>query len=389
MKMAVCGGGPTALEAAWYFHQLGADVTVFASGELGGMARRMARKHPHMPGSRGTLAQEWEEHLLPLIQKVQSEVRIRPARALRAHKRFLSHAETIPGRTRLLDMFRVVFVTDASESIREQMQENPEAFKETLEKYGPEFLQSLKSPIESFEDFDLVLDCRGPFQKATPMGPAGTWALNEASLFQDAEVRKRVVYGLRELLDWEAPEDAHHVMILGDDPTAAVALVKLWAWAQERPERHLTVASTLSSLPQGPGLEQVLKEENEVWALRVADFEKKIAQWKELEPHVQAKIPRPAEPVRKLDFLPGHNATALDRLIDRPGLFVTLERPDFRGEAALVTLGPDAIVVATGHRPEKDFSQGVREVEPGYYTLSSAGDIPAVEKDILSYFSRA
>src|SRR5690606_21044475 len=106
-----------------------------------------------------------------------------------------------------------------------------------------------------------------------------------------------------------------------------------------------------------------LRDAQEEWERRVSEFEIKISEWKELDPHVKAKVPRPQEPERKLRFLTGYNVTSLDRLIDRPGVFVTLERPQFRAEESLLTLGCDAVVVATGHRDREEFAKGMLENE--------------------------
>ena len=72
----------------------------------------------------------------------------------RVHKRFLSLDEEVPGKSRLQDLFRVIFSNDPKNSILTQVESNPELF----EKLGEEVLNSLNEAVESFEDFDLVID---------------------------------------------------------------------------------------------------------------------------------------------------------------------------------------------------------------------------------------
>ena len=113
-------------------------------------------------------------------------------------------------------------------------------------------------------------------------------------------------------------------------------------------------------------------------------------------------------------------SVSVDTLTDREGIFVTMERPAFRGkEEPPKTLNVNHIIVATGfHKENKDFLQGMRlafqetrtgvlsksgkHPEPGLYTLGNTGlakndryeipqiieQIPLLEKNILSFFSR-
>ena len=86
----------------------------------------------------------------------------------------------------------------------------------------------------------------------------------------------------------------------------------------------------------------------------------------------------------------GYNVVAIDKLEDRPNLFVTIEAPIFRKEkGGLKTLSVEGVAVATGFRWDSD---SLASPEPGRYRL--VGDIPtllsqirAAAEDVLTFFS--
>ena len=176
MKIAVLGSGPLALEAALHFDQLGASVTIFANNDLGGMVTRVSQFAPEtsfeddwisLTSKVGrdsvslnkdlklvpSVGEYYEDYLASLIKKGSPNIVVKPGLVQRVHKRFLSIDEQIPGKSRLGDLFRVVFTTDPETSILKQVESNPELF----EKLGSDVIESLNESVESFDDFDLVL----------------------------------------------------------------------------------------------------------------------------------------------------------------------------------------------------------------------------------------
>ena len=100
----------------------------------------------------------------------------------------------------------------------------------------------------------------------------------------------------------------------------------------------------------------------------------KLREWQSLDDFVQAKIQKPVEPIPRLVFFSGHNATAVDQLIDKRRLFLTLEKPDFRdglrqpenNPLELKTIGADRILVANKMmKPKMDVHLALNEV--GYF----------------------
>ena len=54
-------------------------------------------------------------------------------------------------------------------------------------------------------------------------------------------------------------------------------------------------------------------------------FETKLRDWRDLDDFVQVKIPKPIEPTPLLVIHQGYDVTSVDRLLDRKGVFATIE----------------------------------------------------------------
>jgi hypothetical protein len=106
-------------------------------------------------------------------------------------------------------------------------------------------------------------------------------------------------------------------------------------------------------------------------------FHHKLREWQQLDDFVQAKIPRPVEPIPRLVFFSGHNATAVDQLIDKKRLFLTLEKPDFREGLKqpennlldLKTIGVDRVLVALDFE-RKPLEINLSPDEKGFFVLN-------------------
>jgi hypothetical protein len=448
MKIAVLGSGPLGLEAAIHFEKLGAHVTLFANNELGGMVKRVNNFAPetsmefpwsHLTTSIGresiglscneedipSVGEYFNDYLSPLVKKGNSNIVIKPGQVQRVHKRFLSLDEEVPGKSRLHDLFRVVFSTDPETNILKQVEDNPEVF----EKLGKEVLNSLNEAVESFDDFDLVIDATGTFSNANPLGPSRSPALNE----QRIKSSSNIFYGRDCLESYEKTiSSSKHIVLVGTGALSALLLCELDLWLEEDKTRTVTLVST--ELRPFEGLLES-KECNTLSLLSVdvlkkyyakleedrRVYESDLFKWRDLDPHVRVKTPEPKIPVSQLNIIPASNVTALDKLLDQEGLFATLESNSFRkssneSEEYINTLACDTIFVCTGHsknyelvkglRIDDEFSSGLAKEttgahsEPGFFTLGSTVDrksslvkglsqIPEIEKEIMKFFSRA
>ncbi|WP_417336031.1 hypothetical protein [Halobacteriovorax marinus] len=443
MKIAILGSGPLGLEAALHFDQLGAHVSLFSRGELGGMAKRV-----NAFASESSLEECWgeitskhgreslglnielsdipsneeyfEKYFRPLVEKGSQSIIVKPGNVERVHKRFLSLNEEVPGKSRLHDLFRVVYSTDPEHSILNQVESNPEVF----EKLGEDVLNSLNESVESFEDFDLVIDASGIHSKANPIGPSQSFALNEEKLAAET----KTFYG-RECLEnyKDATASSKHIVIVGDGHLAALLLCELDMWLEEDSERMVSLVTT-----QGQPFRDFLAEqENSTLALMTYEniqkyfeklqiarrkFEEDLFKWRDLEPHIKAKTPAPQEPKSQLNLITASNVTSIDRLLDREGIFVTCETTGFRSgaiesEEQISTFACDSIFVCTGHKGGSSLATGLQGVagasaedyshkEPGFYTLNGClggknslangiKKISLIEREIMNFFSRA
>ena len=445
MKVAILGSGPLSIEMALYLHQLGAEVKMFCRERLGGAVRKMSSlmpelsmEHPYKDittetartqiGFAGdlekvpTVAEFWNDYLAQVIDHSVLPSLVQKGEVLRVHKRFLNPEEEVEGRSRLADLFRVIWKFDPGSILKDSMKENPELFN----KLGETVVASLEKGYEKFEDFDLVVDGRGVLSNPLPMGPSQTEALNEIQLRETGNIH----YGFHSLENADSIlEKSKSLCIVGSGVTAAMWLLKASEW-MKNPEHSISLVSTEGVIFQGmfanPSHRDLSYKLNKYLEEMLLDYEKaceayqkEIHAWRDLDSHVRAKTPQPQEPVPRFDVYHGCNVSAVDRLLDREGLFVTCETVDFRGERRqieLKTLGCDSIIVCTGYVLDQSMSRGLRthfhhhgksseceegtHPEAGFYTLGArkSGDrydlkdglaqLYQIEKNILSFFSR-
>ena len=354
MKIAIIGGGPAGLLASWEFCQLGAEVVLFGGKGLGGGIKRLSTMAPSLSmeypldkllpsslleGSKDvhapTVEEYWNNYLEPLGRKIQNLIRVKNVRVLRVHKSFLGTDEIPEGRSRLIDLFRVVW------------------FQEGLETY---------------EDFDIAIKAEGYFHRPLAAGPGGFLALNEARREEEGVVSK----------SWDITgyigrlSGKERVLLVGSGVSAAFFCRQFFS---RFPDGKLDLVTT-----EKEPFEKMGKEErgSSLFKWVQTHMDKSYQHWKECR---REGLPP--------DFCiyNGYNVVSIDKLEDRNNLFVTIEAPAFRREReGIKTLSVEGVLVATGfrHVPQSE--------EPGFYRLD--GDIPQVlgqiqwiKKDVLSFFS--
>ena len=126
----------------------------------------------------------------------------------------------------------------------------------------------------------------------------------------------------------------------------------------------------------------------------VTIFHQKLREWQNLDDYVQVKMPRPVEPIPRLVFFSGHNATAVDQLIDKRRLFLTLEKPDFReglrhpenNNLDLKTIGVDRILVLNKlKRPDMSSTLVLNEIGHFVVDLHLPNIQDAWKKDLETF----
>ena len=246
-------------------------------------------------------------------------------------------------------------------------------------KLSEEHVGSLKSQIEMFEDFDLVIDLRES-EASSSLAPTGR------ALGEKRANKEKVISGpetLKVALNWMTDESKRELALIGSYALAAEVLLTLEDWLKDPRNRMFLV--TTEEEPLGDFLavansgskEKLLALLKSVEDRLQSDFDEfhaKLREWQELDDFVKVKKPRPAEPIPQLNFFSGHNLTAIDELIDKNRLFVTLEKPEFRNGrkhpennlVELKTLGVDGIL-GTLNLKAPEIKTGLEEGETGYF----------------------
>lgn len=392
MKLAILGSSPIALEAALRFHEHEAAVTWFDSGSCffeglftsasldplsltSETGLRILKNLEKNYDPKSFSFEEWRTHYFePLRNMLASTQAVKSHRPVSVTKRFLAPEEQ-GEKSRFSDLFRIIYTVDPKAFIESQKETDPEMYK----KLSEEHVGSLKSSIEMFEDFDLVIDLREGFE-STSLSPTGR-ALGEKRANPE-----KVISGiatLSEAQNWVKDESKREVALIGSDALAAEVLIKFKDWLSDPRNRMFLITTEeepfskflKSTNPESKNiLEKVLSEVEERLQKDFDDFHEKLREWQELDDFVKVKKPRPAEPIPQLNFFSGHNLTAIDELIDKNRLFVTLEKPEFRNgkkhpENNLVdlkTLGVDGILGTLNLRAP-EIKIGLAQDEVGYF----------------------
>jgi hypothetical protein len=394
MKLAILGSSPIALEAALRFHLHGASLTWFNFAEVeyeeffentlsedtyvseAGLTLLKEMGKAYAPSNPQSFS-SWKEHYLkPLVELLSSEQKVRPHQVVSISKRYLAPTETPENRTRFLDLFRVLFQVNPQEFIKEQELTNPEAF----ERLSQELIDSLQTNLEMYEDFDLVVDLRRSTQ-------VQSLSVTGRALGESRVSKEQLKYGFDALdLALEIHKDAQdmrELALVGSEPLAAQIVLTLGEWLKDQRSRLFIVSQEAWPFQKflESGEPDSVKRLNEVFDFMNAEFQQdvnefhqKLREWQDLDDFVQAKIQKPVEPIPRLVFFSGHNATAVDQLIDKRRLFLTLEKPDFReglrqpenNPLELKTIGADRILVANKMmKPKMDVHLALNEV--GYF----------------------
>lgn len=439
MKIAVIGNGPVGLEAGLEFFLEGADVRIIGRRSPACKIEILAERFPtltcqgtqYISNNGQTILREsgesfdqtllgevtyfrlWNEYYLPIIKTLAKEGVFSQREVLRVQKRFCYPTEEIPNRSRLHDLFRLTYGVNPSGLVEEQVNENPEL----REKLSDEIMNSLKEQVESFEDFDLIFDCRGPFQRPIPMGAGHHFALNEQSVSSlgGIEYGTEAWANLDQIKGINLGKANQTITLVGGGAETAYTFLALTPWLREDSKRVLNIISSeteaFASLKNEQenilttALEKEINFYRNRWSDECQRIELEIRDWKERPDYEKAKIPRPEFPDPQLRLYEGYSVVSVDRLMDREGLYLTLEIPPWRSseKKEMVTVAQDAIISAVGHRRDERFFEGLQKGELGFFSFLSDDEgndgwgtpsyalamIPSVKSEILKYFSRA
>lgn len=378
MKLAILGMNSTALEAAVRFHLHGAQLTWFCEGQL-----PPTKDEEVTQLGLGLINQSsinsWEnDYLKPLMSFLKSDHRIKTNSVLSISKRYLALDEVPAKSSRFLDLFRIIYQVNPTQFIEEQKELNPE----TYQRLSDEFVNSLQDHIEMYEDFDMVLDFR-TLDVANSISVTGR-ALGEKRISNDYVIKSN------EILSWTKnltlQDDVREIALVGSNYLAAQAIINLGTWLNDLRTRVFVISHEEDPFAEflriGESeivskLSNILKGMDDQFEKEVNDFHAKLREWQALDDFIQVKKPRPVEPIPRLVFFSAHNASAVDQLIDKRRLFLTLEKPDFRtgkkqpenNLSDLKTIGVDRVLVA-GNLSKKHLELHLNSTEKGFFSLN-------------------
>ncbi len=418
MKVAILGGSPVALEAALRFHAHGAAITWFnqedelysyqklgntdwseATSDLG--HKFLGKEFTHLTYS------EWKAtYFKPLEELLKKEgQRVKSYSVISVTKRYLAPGEEVSNKSRFHDLFRLIYEVDPQEFISEQRELDPALYQRLNE----EVVNSLQTKIEMYEDVDLVIDCRRSYI-------SNSLNVNGRALGEKRVSKEYLFYGLDALKkSQEDKSSLREVAIVGDDTVALETMLNFSEWLDDSRTRLFFVSHEETPFKKvlATAKEEVKKRVEAFFNKAEADFKeatetfmKKLREWQSLDDFVQVKIPRPVEPIPRLVFFMGHNASAIDQLIDNKRIFLTLETSDFRtskmqpenNELDLKTIGVDCVLVSNGFRANE---VNLDDVEIGYFKIGpmslltidhwkkDLGELNDIESAIFKLFSPA
>ena len=415
MKIAVLGSSVAALEVALKISDLGGHPIIFNRSQAGGLLKSLAKLHPEFQlGPWKNITSEigrksigldkdldqcalvtdyLADYIEPLFLHLRSSGFVKDSYVNQVSKRFLNKNEEIEGKSRFHDLFRVLYHRDPEESINSQKETNPEIF----DQLGDSVIQSLKKGVEAFEDFDVVIDTRSNLKKPLNMGPGGALALNEyflkdsEEIFYSREVLEEIGRGLK---------DTKTISLIGEGYTSAITLWALSDWLKEKSSEFHFVCSSKEPFyklkEKNPAAYEqlvapVLNFINQDFKDECFKFESQMSEWRSLEEYERAKVSKPVEPVPRLKVFTGFEVTSLDRLMDRKGLFLTLESPDYRhlNREILMTLATDKIFVDKGHYPDNETFVNFQDDEKGLIKMNlGLRDLGAIESEVESVINK-
>jgi galactitol-specific phosphotransferase system IIB component len=376
MRVGIIGQGPFALEAAFQISELGGSVVLFAERALNSDIDFSIPVE--LQNNQVSFQEYYNNYLKQKIEKVQQSCDVYQfCEIKRVYKKFLNKGETFQKRSRLADLFRIVYTLDPTQNVLKQVEENPEIFN----KLGEEVVSSLKQRVEMSEDVDIVIDGRERLFYPQFTGVDGNPIVNEQKWEKNI---------FNSCLSYDEIEQlTGKVIVISNDQ-------KLSSYLETILLQRFEQLSKIYLLAEKSFFPQLMSEDQKKWERDLDRFHEKMNDWKALEDYEKVKVPRPAEPSRKVNSLSDMRAMSVDKLLDRDEFFITAEQFASDSEK-LQTFGVDQILSFNSIQCELE-----DENEPGYFIVSdsfidhalyNADNVESIVKKIIDrlliYFSKA
>ena len=297
---------------------------------------------------------EWSKYIASKFQGIEASVvlfsdtkveeslpfEVRQGTVNQVSKLNLLSSESTEGRSRLCDLFRVIFEMDASSITNRQKEENPDMFK----KLSESMINTLNGKIEMAEDFDLIIDCREG-SKVSPIGKAGAFCINE-----------RVYQGHERFISLVGYTSGNY-LISGKGNELAKNLIQLLKIKDKKVflfyPKFMDRFSFIESLNEdlSRAAMEFFKVADEDLEKKKIIHEKKLKEWEDMEDYVRVKYPKPVLETPMLQEYFNMGIVSIDRLEEHDKFFVTYETyKSFdagraqEGVGEIKTLGVDYLV---------------------------------------------
>ncbi len=204
-----------------------------------------------------------------------------------------------------------------------------------------------KNTIETFENYDLVLDVNNIFERPNFIGGAAP-CIQEEKFFND----DRIFRGI-EAFNVEKLEKK--IGVIGNSVLVERFLEKV------SPE-HLVLINVENS--------------SKYYEMYKSIYEQEIKNFEEM----RLKGQRLTEPSLKCEVFENVRPTNIDILEDKEQIFLTIERPNFLGDELLQTVALDQIFVLSDFEKTSDIKNYLNEPEPGFFQLFTLPEIEELDK---------
>lgn len=332
MKIAIIDHNHKSMKATQFFLDLGAHVVLFNN------------KFTHDDFKNTDLLQ------------------IKSNKVIRIHRCFLEEDE-IPsnGKSRMVDLYRVVYKVEPT--------------AEAMANLPSEILESLQADFESYTEVDFVINFQKPLPKK--LGVGGFDVIGEKFLDN-----KHISYD----------RDSFEYRNINKNNIALVGKPKyLVDYLTQNHEQIFTSQCDFFLITSAPQfykdldddqkikMESILKKNLSLFENQAKEYDEKLLNWENLELHIKAKTSKPILPKPYIQTFSGFTVSSVDRLVDREGVFLTIEKPSFReGGETTRTLAIDHILVFNGHFGIEDL---------GYFYINEFTSLDELKREMLKYFS--
>ena len=320
-------------------------------------------------------------YLYPLIEKMNLKDFLIRGRVEQICKKSLSkNADNID--KRIQDLFTV------------HSYHLPEVDDKQSSQLDPAILKSLETPLDRYGEYDFVVDCTG-YSLEPGLGHDGSFVLGEKYL----EKPELLLSGAK-AWDYKEKNSENKIAIVFENELGLKEACSFAKQFEEQKIKELKIICTKKELHNHEDFEFLQSMQKSFAGKKQVEYQENLKKWQSLETYEQAKIPCPKYDTSALEIYTDYNLVAVHQLIDRAGIYLSLESKD-----SDCTLHLDQIINLRKMNKDISFSRWIFSPsnskdselkEPGFYQIDLNGEdlrlnalaIELAFKDMLRYFTK-